>query len=149
MIENFKEKAIERIKQRCKLSERYNEGLMDGFIEGYEAALKDTQVIITKYNLGKEPTETTSTLRPAKRFLRQPIGEMIDKVVEECDEVVEAYNDGHPHEHLAEELADVQEACETALAKMGFNREERQKIRKRVLLKNASRGYYAEADGND
>jgi hypothetical protein len=32
---------------------------------------------------------------------------------------------------------------------MGFNREERQKIRKRVLLKNASRGYYAEADGND
>ena len=81
MIENLKEKAIERIKQRCKLSESYNEGLIDGFIEGYEAALKDTQVIITKYNLGKEPTETSFTLRPAKRFLKQPIGEMIDKVV--------------------------------------------------------------------
>lgn len=43
---------------------------------------------------------------------------------------------------IAEELADIQEACETAMAILGLSEHERQNVRKKVLLKNASRGYY-------
>ena len=43
---------------------------------------------------------------------------------------------------IAEELADIQEACETAMAILGLTEGERRTIRKKVLCKNASRGYY-------
>ena len=67
---------------------------------------------------------------------------LIDKIVEECDEVVQAFNDGERKERIAEEIADVQLACETALSGLGFHEKERREIRLKDIKKNTDRGYY-------
>lgn len=84
-------------------------------------------------------------LRPATKFLNQSRGQLLDKIVEECQEVVDAFNDGESRERVAEEVADVQEACETFLAKLGYSNRGRSLIRKAVLEKNQKRGYYEPA----
>jgi phosphoribosyl-ATP pyrophosphohydrolase len=144
MIENLKEKAIERIKQRCKLSELYNEGLRDGFEEGYDRAMKDMQSVLKKYHVGVEKPELQEEkeLKPAVHFLGNSMQSLIDKIVEECDEVVQAFNDGERKERIAEEIADVQLACETALSGLGFHEKERREIRLKDIKKNTDRGYY-------
>ena len=136
-FENMREKAMADIEIRCKRSEAYNDGLKEGFTEGYDKAIKDAQKVIARYNLDEK-----TGLKPALRFLGNPMRTLIDKVVEECGEVVEAYNDGHAKSHLAEELVDVQEACETALAGLGYHEKERKKLRSMVIKKNDDRGYY-------
>ena len=83
-------------------------------------------------------------LRPATKFLNQSRARLLDKIVEECQEVVDAFNDGEPRERVAEEVADVQEACETFLAKLGYSERGRRLIREGVLRKNGERGYYDE-----
>jgi hypothetical protein len=42
----------------------------------------------------------------------------------------------------AEEIADVQLACETALSGLGFHEKERRNIRLANIQKNTKRGYY-------
>ena len=48
--------------------------------------------------------------------------------------------------HLAEEIADLQFACETLLAKIRPDVKERRGIRKFVICKNYNRGYYGEGE---
>jgi phosphoribosyl-ATP pyrophosphohydrolase len=144
MVKGMREKAIEDMQNRIEKSERYNEGLAEGFVDGYDRAMKDMQGILKKYHVGVEVPEMVEEkeLKPAIHFLGDSIQSLIDKIVEECDEVVEAYNDGEKQERIAEEIADVQLACETALSGLGFHERERRKIRLQCIQKNDKRGYY-------
>jgi phosphoribosyl-ATP pyrophosphohydrolase len=144
MIKSMREKAIEDMQNRIEKSERYNEGLAEGFVDGYDRAMKDMQGILKKYHVGVEVPEMAEEkeLKPAIHFLGDSVQSLIDKIVEECDEVVEAFNDGEKQERIAEEIADVQLACETALSGLGFHERERRKIRLQCIQKNDKRGYY-------
>ena len=93
-----------------------------------------------------------SDLVPATKFLKEPLSEHVRKVMEECDEVVDASDDEmdlyleegsiENLKHLIEELIDVQMAVETAITKILPNVEDRLKARRQVREKNNKRGYY-------
>jgi phosphoribosyl-ATP pyrophosphohydrolase len=144
MVKGMREIAIEDMQKRIEKSEFYNEGLRDGFEEGYDRAMKDMQGILKKYHVGVEKPELQEEkeLKPAVHFLGNSMQSLIDKIVEECDEVVQAFNDGERKERVAEEIADVQLACETALSGLGFHEKERREIRLKDIKKNTDRGYY-------
>jgi NTP pyrophosphatase (non-canonical NTP hydrolase) len=115
---------------------RYYDGYKEGYSEGYDEALTAAREVAEKYNLGGQE------LKPAIKFLRTSTGQQIQKIYEEIREVADAYNDGESTDRVAEEACDVQQACETLLAMLGYDDEERRKLRQKVLCKNASRGYY-------
>ena len=144
MVKGMREIAVDDMQKRIEKSEFYNEGLRDGFEEGYDRAMKDMQGILKKYHVGVEKPEPQEEkeLKPAVHFLGNSMQSLIDKIVEECDEVVQAFNDGEKPERVAEEIADVQLACETALSGLGFHEKERRKIRLANIQKNDKRGYY-------
>ena len=144
MVKGMRETAIEDFKKAIDNCQRYTEGQKDGFEKGYDRAMQDMQGILKKYHVGVEKPRMAEEkeLKPAIRFLGGSMKSLIDKIVEECDEVVEAYNDGESKERLAEEIADVQLACETALAGLGYHERERRGIRLKDIKKNADRGYY-------
>lgn len=75
--------------------------------------------------------------------------EQLNKIYEEMSEVMEAYKiylerrtESLSLKHLAEEVIDVQTACETLLVILGLNAHERDNMRKFVFAKNNARGYY-------
>jgi phosphoribosyl-ATP pyrophosphohydrolase len=140
----MRELAMEDMTKRIERSESYNEGLSDGYQEGYDRAMADMQGILKKYHVGVEKPNMAyeAELKPAIHFLGEPMQLLIDKIVEECDEVVQAFNDGERKERVAEEIADVQLACETALSGLGFHEKERRNIRLANIQKNTKRGYY-------
>jgi phosphoribosyl-ATP pyrophosphohydrolase len=144
MVKGMREIAVDDMQKRIEKSELYNEGLRDGFEEGYDRAMKDMQGILKKYHVGVEKPELQEEkeLKPAVHFLGNSMQSLIDKIVEECDEVVQAFNDGEKKERVAEEIADVQLACETALSGLGFHEKERREIRLKDIKKNTDRGYY-------
>jgi phosphoribosyl-ATP pyrophosphohydrolase len=144
MVKGMREIAVDDMQKRIEKSELYNEGLRDGFEEGYDRAMKDMQGILKKYHVGVEKPESQEEkeLKPAVHFLGNSMQSLIDKIVEECDEVVQAFNDGERKERIAEEIADVQLACETALSGLGFHEKERREIRLKDIKKNTDRGYY-------
>jgi phosphoribosyl-ATP pyrophosphohydrolase len=144
MVKGMREIAVDDMQKRIEKSELYNEGLRDGFEEGYDRAMKDMQGILKKYHVGVEKPELQEEkeLKPAVHFLGNSMQSLIDKIVEECDEVVQAFNDGERKERIAEEIADVQLACETALSGLGFHEKERRQIRLKDIKKNTDRGYY-------
>jgi phosphoribosyl-ATP pyrophosphohydrolase len=144
MVKGMRELAMEDMTKRIERSESYNEGLSDGYQEGYDRAMADMQGILKKYHVGVEVPEMAEEkeLKPAIHFLGDSVQSLINKIVEECDEVVEAFNDGEKQERIAEEIADVQLACETALSGLGFHERERRKIRLQCIQKNDKRGYY-------
>ena len=144
MVKGMRETAIEDFNKAIDNCQRYTEGQKDGFAKGYDRAMKDMQSILKKYHVGVEKSEMAEEkeLKPATHFLGEPMQLLIDKIVEECDEVVEAFNDGERKERIAEEIADVQLACETALSGLGFHEKERRKIRLQCIQKNDKRGYY-------
>ena len=144
MVKGMREIAVDDMQKRIEKSELYNEGLRDGFEEGYDRAMKDMQGILKKYHVGVEKPELQEEkeLKPAVHFLGNSMQSLIDKIVEECDEVVQAFNDGERKERIAEEIADVQLACETALSGLGFHEKERREIRLKDIKKNTDRGYY-------
>jgi NTP pyrophosphatase (non-canonical NTP hydrolase) len=144
MVKGMRELAMEDMTKRIERSESYNEGLSDGYQEGYDRAMADMQGILKKYHVGVEVPEMAEEkeLKPAIHFLGDSVQSLIDKIVEECDEVVEAFNDGEKQERIAEEIADVQLACETALSGLGLHEKERRKIRLQCIQKNDKRGYY-------
>lgn len=113
---------------------RYYDGYKEGYSEGYDKARENAREVAEKY-LGQE-------LKPAIRFMHTSIGQQINKIFEEIREVADAYNDGESIDRVAEEACDVQQACETLLAMLGYDDEARRKLRQKVLCKNASRGYY-------
>ena len=142
IAKSLKEKEMAEIEERNKRSASYGEGYADGFSDGYDKAIENVLELANKYAYGKKENEEVE-LKPAVYFLHQPLGKLIDKVVEEVGEVVEAYNDGEPIERIAEELADVQEASETAMAKLPLYVEsKRRDTRLKVIEKNTIRGYY-------
>jgi phosphoribosyl-ATP pyrophosphohydrolase len=144
MVKGMREIAVDDMQKRIEKSELYNEGLRDGFEEGYDRAMKDMQSVLKKYHVGVEKPELQEEkeLKPAVHFLGNSMQSLIDKIVEECDEVVQAFNDGERKERIAEEIADVQLACETALSGLGFHEKERREIRLKDIKKNTDRGYY-------
>lgn len=121
---------------------RYYDGYKEGFSEGYDAALEKAREVAEKYNLGvDEPKE--KELKPATRFLGSSLADQIKKIHAEWLEVMNAYMDNEGKERIAEELADVQQACETALAILGLSEDERREARRKVIAKNSKREYYA------
>jgi len=120
--------------------EYFQDGYMEGFSDGWDKSLDNVQVILKRYNIGAD-----SDLKPAARGIRpKEFYGQIEKLREELTEVIEAWNEGQGRGRIAEELADLQQACETAMAMLGLSEDERSKVRKKVLLKNASRGYYGD-----
>ena len=144
MVKGMRETAVEDFNKVVDQYQKYAEGQKEGFEKGYDRAIQDMQGILKKYHIGAEKPSITEEkeLKPAIRFLNQPEKKLLDKIVEEVDEVLEAYNDGESKRRIAEEVADVQEACETYLAKLGFTEEERRQIRRDVIKKNTDRDYY-------
>lgn len=136
-----KSDALRLIEQAQKAEKQHLDYFQDGYAEGYsdgwDKALENVQVILKRYSIGGEKSD----LKPATKFMGNHLKEQLEKIREELAEVMLAYQN-EPKERIAEELVDVQQACETALAMLGYSEDERQKVRKKVLLKNASRGYY-------
>ncbi len=142
-LNKYKAKAMQETERMIVASEeslaKYNEGYKEGYSDGYDKALENVQGIIRKYNLGggKE-------LKPATKFVGQlSLAEQIAKIHSEYLEVMGAVFHNEGKERIAEELADVQQACETAMAILGLTEEERREARRRVIAKNSKREYYA------
>lgn len=90
-----------------------------------------------------------SELRPATRFLSKGWYQQIQHVYSEFNEVItefHLFDDGDVTEplKLIEELIDLQMSCETMLACMELNEQQRMEARRRVIAKNKARGYYQE-----
>lgn len=91
-----------------------------------------------------------SDLRPADKYLGNSISRQMNHIESEFLEVKEDYSnlivefDEHPpkQEKLAEELVDLQMSCETMLAILGLNEQQRMDARRKVVEKNEDRGYY-------
>ena len=136
-----KSDALRVIEQAQEAEKKHLEYFQDGYAEGYsdgwDKAINNVQTILKRYSIGGEKSD----LKPATKFMSNPVKEQLQKIKEELAEVMLAYQN-ESKERIAEELVDVQQACETALAMLGLGEEERNKMRKKVLLKNASRGYY-------
>jgi phosphoribosyl-ATP pyrophosphohydrolase len=141
IAKSLKSKEMAEITMRNQKAQSYGEGYADGFSAGYDKALDNVAELANKYLYGEKADENEE-LKPAIHFLGDSIQSLIDKIVEECDEVVEAFNDGEKQERIAEEIADVQLACETALSGLGFHERERRNIRLQCIQKNDKRGYY-------
>lgn len=108
-------------------------------------------------------------LRPATKFLTATLDEQMVHITEEYAEVYKAvetytysqqeceedldeveceiaFTEKNAAKHnLAEELVDLQTACETMLAMIGMDDRDRMEVRRRVVEKNRARGYYQEA----
>lgn len=123
-------------------AESYGEGYSDGWSDGYDQAIKNTTELAMKCAVGGSKAPAEKELRPAVRFMHLSKSQQLNKVVEECDEVVQAWNDGESVERIAEEVADLQQACETMLAMLGYTEAQRKEIRLAVIDKNGRRGYY-------
>lgn len=117
---------------------RYYDGYKEGFSEGYDDALEKAREVAEKYSLGV----TEKELKPATRFLGCSLEGQISKIHDEYIEVLNAVLRNEGKERIAEELADVQEACETAMAILGLTEDERKETRRKVVIKNGLRGYY-------
>jgi hypothetical protein len=97
-----------------------------------------------------------SDLKPAGRFTNNDIytfGDQQKSIESEYLEVCKAFNYWYivdscaeTKNHFCEELIDLQISCETMLAKIGLNEQQRREARKKVIAKNAARGYYKEDD---
>lgn len=139
-----KSDAMRLIEQAQEAEKKHLDYFQDGYTEGYsdgwDKALENVKTILKRYGIGGEKSD----LKPATKFMRSSLNDQLEKIKEELGEVILAYVDGEDKERIAEEIVDVQQACETALAILGLSEDERSKMRKKVLLKNASRGYYGE-----
>ncbi len=140
-----KEKVMQGVEKMLNANlegmRKFNDGYREGFEDGYNTALEKAREVAEKYNLGVEPKE--KELKPATRFLGISLGDQVNKIHSELNEVIKAVMDNEGKERIAEEIADVQQACETALAILGLTEEQRQEIRRKVVMKNSLRGYYA------
>ena len=142
---SMKHREMMRVEMNNIKAVSYGDGYSDGFSDGYDAALKNIKEVAEKCAIGgtKKAEQTEGKqLRPAVRFMHQSKGQQLNKIVEECDEVVQAWNDGESVERVAEEVADLQQACETMLAMLGYTEAQRKEIRLAVIDKNSRRGYY-------
>jgi phosphoribosyl-ATP pyrophosphohydrolase len=139
---SMKHREMMRVEMNNIKAVSYGDGYSDGFSDGYDAALKNIKAVAMKCAVGGSKAPAEKELRPAVRFMHRGKSQQLNKVVEECDEVVQAWNDGESVERIAEEVADLQQACETMLAMLGYTEAQRKEIRLAVIDKNSRRGYY-------
>jgi NTP pyrophosphatase (non-canonical NTP hydrolase) len=143
---SMKHEEMMRVELNNEKAMSYGEGYSDGFSDGYDKALANIKEVAKKCAVGgNKKTESLreNDLRPAVLYMHKLTKrQQLQKIVEECDEVIQAWNDGEGDERVAEELVDVQMACETMLAMLGYTEEQRKKIRLDVIDKNSRRGYY-------
>ena len=84
-----------------------------------------------------------SDLRPSTRFLSNNPSQQFSHIESEVFEVECAlYYDNRVE--FINELVDVQMSCETMLAILGLDEQQRMEARRRVIAKNKARGYYQE-----
>lgn len=95
-----------------------------------------------------------SDLRPADKFLTNTPDEQFAHVCSEYHEFWNEWVDWVAHrnrypekakiyiQRMVEEGIDLQMSIETLLARFGLDEQQRRKERKKVLAKNAARGYY-------
>lgn len=119
---------------------KFNDGYREGFEDGYNVALEKAREVAEKYSLGVELH--VKELQPATRFMGLSFPDQLKKIHDEYQEVISAYMDKEGKERIAEELVDMQEAIETALAILGLTEEQRKEARRNVVMKNSMRGYY-------
>ena len=135
MDTNEKREFMREVESQGDRAAAYQEGYADGASDGFDRGLMVARKIVERHALGG------SGLKPATKAASRSYSQQLAKIEEEYGEVIEAYTDGEPKERLAEELVDLQVACETMLAIMGYTDDDRQRIRKMVTEKNRSRGY--------
>lgn len=137
-----KEKAMQAVNRMVEATiegeRRYYDGYREGYSVGYDDALEKAREVAEKYSLGV----TEKELKPATRFMGNSLEGQISKIHDEYIEVLNAVLRNEGKERIAEELADVQEACETAMAILGLTEDERKETRRKVVIKNGLRGYY-------
>jgi len=91
-------------------------------------------------------------LRPADKFLSATVNKQYEHIVSEIGEAsVELVKvvdfdliDEIPR--AVEELIDVQMSCETMIAILGLNEQQRREARCKVIEKNEARGYYRKGE---
>lgn len=139
-----KEQALQGVEKMLSANiegmRKFNDGYREGFENGYDAALEKAREVAEKYNLGVEIN--VKELRPATRFLGLSFPDQLKKVNDEYKEVISAWMDNEGKERVAEELVDMQQAIETAMAILGLTEEQRKEVRRKVIMKNKLRGYY-------
>ena len=135
MDTNEKREFMREVESQGDRAAAYQEGYTDGASDGFDRGLMVARKIVERHALGG------SGLKPATKAASRSYSQQLAKIEEEYGEVIEAYTDGEPKERLAEELVDLQVACETMLAIMGYTDDDRQRIRKMVTEKNRARGY--------
>lgn len=139
-----KEQALQGVEKLLNANiegmRKFNDGYREGFSDGYDVALEKAREVAEKYNLGVELH--VKELQPAKRFMGLSFPDQLKKINDEYQEVISAYMDKEGKERIAEELVDMQEAIETALAILGLTEEQRKEARRNVVMKNSMRGYY-------
>ena len=135
MDTNEKQEFMREVESQGDRAAAYQEGYTDGASDGFDRGLMVARKIVERHALGG------SGLKPATKAASRSYSQQLAKIEEEYGEVIEAYTDGEPKERLAEELVDLQVACETMLAIMGYTDDDRQRIRKMVTEKNRARGY--------
>lgn len=135
MDTNEKREFMREVESQGDRAAAYQEGYTDGASDGFDRGLMVARKIVERHALGG------SGLKPATKVASRSYSQQLAKIEEEYGEVIEAYTDGEPKERLAEELVDLQVACETMLAIMGYTDDDRQRIRKMVTEKNRARGY--------
>ncbi|MBP2638801.1 MAG: hypothetical protein H6Q72_4708 [Firmicutes bacterium] len=90
-------------------------------------------------------------IKPCTKFTNCSLEDQFRSMDSELDEVATALvvyleaKSTRNVNHLAEEIVDLQTACETMLAIINVDVDQ---VRQRVIDKNAVRGYYKEATGN-
>ena len=143
---SMKHREMMRVEMNNVKAVSYGDGYSDGFSDGYDAALKNIKAVAEKCAIGgtKKAEQTEGKqLRPAVLYMHKLTKrQQLRKIAEELDEVIQAWEDGEKNERVAEELADVQMACETMLAMLGYTEAQRKEIRLAVIDKNSRRGYY-------
>lgn len=130
-----KREYMQEVSEMNEKASAYQEGYADGASDGFDRGLMVARKIVERHALGG------CGLKPAMKAASRSYSQQLAKIEEEYREVIEAYTDGEPKERLAEELVDLQVACETMLAIMGYTDDDRQRIRKMVTEKNRARGY--------
>jgi hypothetical protein len=81
-------------------------------------------------------------LRPADKFLGNTAYGQFIKISSELKELEDA-NDA---EEVIEETIDLQMSCETLLAILGLDEQQRREARRKVIEKNDARGYYRKGE---
>ena len=82
-----------------------------------------------------------SALRPADKYLSNTPEQQFDHLKFELAEIEVELKNGNVR-NLAMEIVDLQMSAETLLAVLPLDEQERNKVRRRVIRKNAKRGYY-------